>query len=92
MRLASCFPAHLHYQVNIEPNALISSGTEISWILFYKNRVSCLTGGHFVTIWRGAEGNLKAGTNLSFENVCGSNLMIRKNGQSSFRVLFPEYS
>lgn len=42
-------------------------------------------GGRFATIWKGAEGNPKAGTNLSFEYVLGSNLMIRKKWPIKFQ-------
>ena len=33
----------------------------------------------------------KVGSKLSLESILGSNLTIRKNDQSSFRVLFPEH-
>lgn len=64
----------------------------MGWNLFYKNRGTCLIGSHLTPVWGVAEGNLKAGPNLSFECILGSNLMSRKNGQLTYRVVFPEHS
>lgn len=61
-------------------------------LYFIKTEECAWVRDTLATVWSRAEGNLKAGPNSPFESILGANLMIRKNGQLSSRVSFPEHT